>query len=408
MSWSALESDVVVVGAGFAGLAAARALHAGGRSVVVLEARDRVGGRVRNHELLGNGDVVELGGEWIGPAQLRVNKLCRRARARDVPDVRRRRAPPRSTRGRQSRYTGEIPPLPKLGLVDLGQSQLRFDRLAKRCRSTRRGRPNAAAAGTRRRSRRGCGATRDRERAVLLGGVLRSSVRGRAAGHVAAVRARLHALGRGVNSLIGVRNAAQQDRVVGGTQLIAERLAADLGDACAAVATGAPHCVRRRRGDGDEDAADSVRAGHAIVAIPPVLAGRIAYDPLLPARRDQLTQKMPAGLGDQDQRRLRRAVLACRRAQRARPRVITSPIMFTFDNSPPCGAPGVLVCFLEGGEARRFGPMRENERRDAVVGSLRGYFGPRAGDPVDLHRAGLVGARNGPAAVTARTWRRES
>ena len=40
----------------------------------MLEARDRVGGRVLNHDL-GSGDVVELGGEWIGPAQLRVNKM---------------------------------------------------------------------------------------------------------------------------------------------------------------------------------------------------------------------------------------------------------------------------------------------------------------------------------------------
>ena len=60
------EFDVVVVGAGLAGLTAARDLEAAGRSIVVLEARDRVGGRLLNHTFA-DGTVVELGGQWIGP-----------------------------------------------------------------------------------------------------------------------------------------------------------------------------------------------------------------------------------------------------------------------------------------------------------------------------------------------------
>ena len=59
------QSDVVVVGAGLAGLAAARSVAAAGHSVAVLEARDRVGGRTLNHSL-GNGKVVEIGGEFVG------------------------------------------------------------------------------------------------------------------------------------------------------------------------------------------------------------------------------------------------------------------------------------------------------------------------------------------------------
>jgi monoamine oxidase len=62
--------DVVIVGAGLAGLSAARELRRAGRSVRVLEARDRVGGRTLNH-VFEDGTIVDLGGQWIGPSQTR-------------------------------------------------------------------------------------------------------------------------------------------------------------------------------------------------------------------------------------------------------------------------------------------------------------------------------------------------
>ena len=69
------QVEVVVVGAGMAGLIAARDLLAANFSVLVLEARDRVGGRLLNHTLA-NGTVVELGGQWVGPTQDRVLALA--------------------------------------------------------------------------------------------------------------------------------------------------------------------------------------------------------------------------------------------------------------------------------------------------------------------------------------------
>jgi monoamine oxidase len=68
------DVDVVVVGAGVAGLAAARALAGADREVIVLEARDRVGGRTLN-EPIGDGKVVEIGAQWVGPTQDRVLRL---------------------------------------------------------------------------------------------------------------------------------------------------------------------------------------------------------------------------------------------------------------------------------------------------------------------------------------------
>ena len=84
------EADLVVVGAGLAGLAAAREAVASGASVVVLEARDRVGGRVLNQDI-GGGEVVEMGGQWIGPTQDRLAALADELGVRDVPHLRRGR-----------------------------------------------------------------------------------------------------------------------------------------------------------------------------------------------------------------------------------------------------------------------------------------------------------------------------
>src|SRR3954465_12475685 len=70
-----LDADVVIVGAGLAGLTAAREIQRAGATAVVLEARDRGGGRTLNHDI-GGGKVVEVGGQWIGPGQDRMKRLA--------------------------------------------------------------------------------------------------------------------------------------------------------------------------------------------------------------------------------------------------------------------------------------------------------------------------------------------
>src|SRR3712207_5893418 len=111
------DADVVVVGAGLAGLTAARELERGGVSVVVIEARDRVGGRTLN-EAVGDDKIVEIGGQWVGPGQDRLMKLAGELRVEPFPtNVEGENL--LEMGGRLRRYSGTIPRLNPLALLEV-------------------------------------------------------------------------------------------------------------------------------------------------------------------------------------------------------------------------------------------------------------------------------------------------
>ncbi len=374
------SAEVVVVGAGFAGLAAARALVEAGRSVLVLEARDRVGGRVLNHDI-GGGKIVELGGQWIGPTQDRIAALARAVGVETFPtyitgeNV-------ISFGGKLSRYKGAIPKVGLLSLLDFGRAQLRFDRLARQVSADAPwNAPHAAE--------------QDRETFETW---IRRNTRTSGARKFFALFAEavfaaepsdfslLHALaytssGGGFDSLVNVRRGAQQDRFAGGSQLVAERVAAQLGER---VRLSSP--VRRIEHGGPTIRVEadglSVECERVIFAIPPTLAGRIVYEPPLPAARDQLTQRLPAGsvikcMAIYDRPFWRDSGLSGNATSDA------GPVKLTYDNSPPDGSPGVLLGFIEAAHARELGREPAEVRRKAVLDSLARYFGERASKPDD-------------------------
>ena len=370
--------DVAVVGAGLAGLVAARDLRDAGASVLVLEARDRVGGRTLNHDI-GDGKVVEVGGQWIGPTQDRVAELARSLGVDTFPTYDEGENVV-EWGGRRTRYRGSIPRIGALALLDVGQLLWRINRLARtvpleapwQARRARAWDSQTFASWARRNSFTKGG----RELLALA----TQAIWAAEPEDVSLLHLLFYTHSGGTfENLMGTSDGAQQDRLVGGSQRISLRLGEEL-DGTIALSQPVRQIDQR---DGEvvlTTDGGRVAARRAVVTAPPALAARISYTPGLPGLRDQLTQRMPQG-----------TVAKCMaiypepfwRAEGLTGQATSErgPVRLTFDNSPPDGRPGVLLGFLEGANARRLGALPAEERRRQVVGCFERYFGPRAARP---------------------------
>jgi len=372
--------DVLVVGAGFSGLSAARALLDAGRDVVVVEARDRVGGRAYT-ERLPEGGYVDLGGQWIGPTQDAMKALVRELGAETFPTFAEGRHVLALTKKR-ALYRGTIPKLSPLALFELGRTMFALERMAKKVDLARPWETPDAR----------------RLDSTTLATFLDAKMRTRAARAVidagletdfactAGEISLLHALfyiksGTSLECLISTEGGAQEARVVGGMQPLAEALAAPLGER---VLLG--HVVRAI----EQDARGvTVRftdgrtreASRVIVAIPPTLAGRIEYSPSLPARRDQLTQRMPMGTVIKTIAIYERPFWR-ERGLSGQAVFEDGPVQVSFDTTPKGGAPGMLVGFCLADRARALLDRTTEERAPLVLESFARAFGDEARRPL--------------------------
>lgn len=376
-----LSADVIVVGAGFAGLTAARELAERGVSAIVLEARDRIGGRVLNHPI-GGGQVVDVGAQWTGPGQDHITALGEEMGVESFPTFGAGMKGVDYTDGVRLEHEGDTPDSDPGALMDVltafrDLTQMSLEVPAEDPWNA----PNARAWDA------------QTFQVWLDANVQNPTAKKRLQTAIEAVYAvEPHDLsllfmlwyaktGNGIMNLISTEGGAQADRYDGGAQLVAIRAAEKLGDAIHLS-----HAVRRiiQKGEGVIAEGDgfAAKAKRVIVSVPPALAGRIEYDPPMPSTRDQLTQRAPMACVTKvnvlyDEPFWREDGLSGRVVSD------TGPVRVSFDNTPKSGSPGVLVTFIEGGDGRRFANATTGERRDAVTACFERYFGPRAAKPAE-------------------------
>ncbi len=375
------EADVIIVGAGLSGMIAARKVLEAGLTPLILEADERVGGRILTQEAI-PGVPVELGAQWIGDTHQRMFRLAAELGVETYPQY---------DKGETSydlagsgvlrenefhaRFAAELKELELvLRHLDLLAADVPVDAPWQAPRALEW---DAVTAG----------AWYD---AQGLSPVARTLLEICTVGILAVPTAEvsfLHLLFTiqtcGVTSELFAESegGAQTTRFIGGTSEIPRRLAALVGDR---IVLDVPVQLIEHTAD---SATVHCRGGlvargrRVIVAISPTLAGRIMYDPPLPGIRDQLTQRLPNGSA------MKAFFIYDEpfwRADGFNGQLISDvgPARMSNDTCIPGDDHGVILLFLEGDQARTFGRLPEAQRREALTAELVRHYGGAAGEPV--------------------------
>ena len=375
------EADVIVVGAGLSGMIAARKVLEAGLTPLILEADERVGGRILTQEAI-PGVPVELGAQWIGDTHQRMFRLAAELGVETYPQY---------DQGETSydlagsgvlrenefhaRFAAELKELELvLRHLDLLAADVPVDAPWQAPRALEW---DAVTAG----------AWYD---AQGLSPVARTLLEICTVGILAVPTAEvsfLHLLFTiqtcGVTSELFAESegGAQTTRFIGGTSEIPRRLAALVGDR---IVLDVPVQLIEHTAD---SATVHCRGGlvargrRVIVAISPTLAGRIMYDPPLPGIRDQLTQRLPNGSA------MKAFFIYDEpfwRADGFNGQLISDvgPARMSNDTCIPGDDHGVILLFLEGDQARTFGRLPEAQRREALTAELVRHYGGAAAEPV--------------------------
>ncbi|MGW4393718.1 flavin monoamine oxidase family protein [Amycolatopsis nivea] len=370
------SADVVIVGAGFAGLTAAERLADMGVSVRVVEGRDRVGGRSFSGEVAGV--KVDLGATWVSRRHTEIRNLASRLGCTTTPQFD-KGLNVLWMGGERSTYQGTIPEISPEAVEDMGRVQGILHELlsavdveaawhspdADRLDAISFGEwldRNDAQPGT---------------RALMT--ILSKVQWGCSPGDVSLLHAlRYISAAGGVSHMLDVEDGQQEERYAETTQEIATRLAEKLGDR---VVVGTP--VRRiaQDGSGVTVSTDSevISAQYAIVTASPAHRSDIEFEPALPEKGEWLAKTWRMGA-------LSKAFVAYEKpfwrssGLSGEALTDTGTVFITFDVSPDDSGPGILMAFCD---PRVYDDFSPEARRDRVVQQLVDLYGPQAGAPID-------------------------
>lgn len=404
--------DVVVVGAGLSGLTAARDLLAGRKSVLVLEARNRVGGKVLNRPL-SNGDITEVGAEFVGPTQDKALQLISDLGLTTFNTYNAGKSVLWRNNIRTA-YTPDpllcgAPPVLPLSLAQIAIAQAQLDAWAAEI--------DVKAPWNHTKAAEWDGRTFEQflnlyaffpdARFVLTTAckaIFAAEPREVSLLYVIAYIASAgnEATKGTLNALIAVEGGGQEQRVEGGTGLIPERLAARVGSEHIALNAAVSSITKTSTGYTVVSKAGTVTAKSVVVAMPPPLLKLITFSPALPAARQALNDRMtlPAiGKGiaiynspfwrtDED---LNAQVISDRGAVRV-----------TFDNTPSDTSFGAVMGFILGDEMRALDKLTPQQCQETITSDYVRYFGSKAANVSEfvLQRWDLEEwSRGGPVAV---------
>lgn len=362
--------DVVVVGAGLAGLTAARDLQRAGLKVCVLEARDRVGGRIWT-QTQEDGVFIDHGGQFVGPTQDRILAMAEELGVTTFPSL---------VEGDNHVLVHGRDDLSFVNLIQV------VDELENMAATLPLEQPWLGN-----RAREWDAQTFQTwllehvpdpaDRALMRG--ITTAVFTSEPDELSLLHVLVYIRSAGSMTLLTqMEGGAQEWRLAGGAQLVAQRLADSLGEGV--LQLNAP--VRRiSQADGrvrvKADRLAPIEARRVIMTVPIPLTNRISYTPPLPGHRSQMHQRMSPGATIK---------IHCVypapfwRTAGHSGRAFTDEgyVSVTFDNSCPGTSAGVLVAFVEGDRARRLGRMPAEDRKATVLAELAAIFGEPSARPV--------------------------
>lgn len=371
--------DVIIVGAGYAGLTAAKELLKAGKTVKIVEARERVGGRVYTQQF--EGYYLDMGGTWVGPTQDKIYELIREYGLQTFPTY----DEGKSTlimNGKTKNYKGLIPPLPIPSLLSLDGAIKQITKLSKTVNLQEPWLTPDAERWDSMTLQTWMDKQMSFKTAKKLFRIASEAIWAVSPSELSMLHAMFYTKsGTDFDTLMNVKKGAQEERILGGAMSVALKMAESFPENT--IHFNAPVKTIIQDVEGVAIIGNDFRyqAQKVIVAIPPTLAGRINYQPLLPANRDQLLQRIPMG-----------TVWKCY-AIYERPfwrdkglnGLAASDegfVSVTFDNSPKDGSKGIMMGFVLANQAKEFSLLPEDERKKAVLSQFEKFFGKEASKPM--------------------------